>query len=110
MFRALSAAALLLSVSYSQADAAEITLWSPGAVASSLRELVPQFEQASGHKVTVKYSPALALVDKLKAGEASMPMCVWPLNLPSKRGSSALNTSAGPTLRVGLAFMAATAA
>jgi molybdate transport system substrate-binding protein len=70
MFRALSAAALLLCVSYPQADAADITLWSPGAVASSLRELVPQFEQATGHKVTVQYSPALALVDKLKAGEA----------------------------------------
>jgi molybdate transport system substrate-binding protein len=68
MFRALSAA-LLLCASYPPAGAAEITLWSPGAVASSLRELVPQFEQASGHKVTVHYSPALALVDKLKGGE-----------------------------------------
>src|SRR5262249_53751600 len=70
MFRAFSAAALLLCMSYPQANAAEITLWSPGAVGSSLRELVPQFEQASGHKVTVKCSPALALVDKLKGGEA----------------------------------------
>src|SRR4051812_24871526 len=69
MFRALSAAALLLCVSHPHADAAEITLWSPGAVGSSLRELVPQFEQATGHKVTVQYSPALALVDKLKSGE-----------------------------------------
>ena len=69
MFRALSAAALLLCVSHPHAGAAEITLWSPGAVASSLRELIPQFEQASGHKVTVHYSPALALVDKLKSGE-----------------------------------------
>jgi molybdate transport system substrate-binding protein len=70
MFRALLAAALLLCVSHPNASAAEITLWSPGAVASSLRELIPQFEQASGHKVTVHYSPALALVDKLKGGEA----------------------------------------
>jgi hypothetical protein len=45
-----------------------------------------------------------------RAVDPSMPMCVWPLNLPSKRGSSPLTTSAGPTLRVGLAFMAATAA
>src|SRR5262249_357960 len=70
MFRALSAAAFLLSVTYPQANASEITLWAPGAVASPLRELVPQFEHASGHKVTVQYSPALALVDKLKAGVA----------------------------------------
>jgi molybdate transport system substrate-binding protein len=69
MFRALSAAALLFCVSHPYADAAEITLWSPGAVGSSLRERVPQLEQATGHKVTVQYSPALALVDKLKSGE-----------------------------------------
>jgi len=71
MFRAISAAALLLCVAYApdEASAAEITLLSPGAVGSSLRELVPQFEQASGHKVKVSYSPALALVDKLKQGE-----------------------------------------
>jgi molybdate transport system substrate-binding protein len=71
MFRAISAAALLLCVTDApnQANAAEITLLSPGAVGSSLRELVPQFEQASGHKVKVGYSPALALVDKLKQGE-----------------------------------------
>ena len=71
MFRAISAAAVLLCVASvpNHARAAEITLLSPGAVGSSLRELVPQFEQASGHKVNVGYSPALALVDKLKQGE-----------------------------------------
>src|SRR5215510_906478 len=73
MIRALSAAAVLLCVAYvpNHARAAEITLLSPGAVGSSLRELVPQFEQASGHKVKVGYSPALALVDKLKQGEVA---------------------------------------
>jgi len=71
MFRVISAAAMLLCMAHApnQASAAEITLLSPGAVASSLRELIPQFEQTSGHKVTVGYSPALALVDKLKKGE-----------------------------------------
>jgi molybdate transport system substrate-binding protein len=52
-------------------SAAEIKLLSPGAVASSLRELVPQFEKATGHKVTITYSPALALVERLKKGEAT---------------------------------------
>jgi molybdate transport system substrate-binding protein len=51
------------------AAAAEIMLVSPGAVSSSLKELVPQFEKSSGHKVTVVYSPALALADKIKNGE-----------------------------------------
>ena len=44
-----------------RADAAELVLVSPGAVSSSLRELIPRFEQSSGHTVRVKYSPALAL-------------------------------------------------
>jgi hypothetical protein len=35
-----------------------------------------------------------------------MPMCVWPLSLPLKIGSSTLNESAG----VRLAFILATAA
>jgi molybdate transport system substrate-binding protein len=66
------AAALLLcaSVAPTGATAAEIKLLSPGAVSTSLSELMPQFEQSSGHKVTVGYSPALALVDRLKKGEA----------------------------------------
>src|SRR5262245_60692356 len=52
-------------------DAAEIMLVSPGAVSSSLAELIPQFEQLSGHKVTVRYSPALALADRIGRGEAA---------------------------------------
>jgi molybdate transport system substrate-binding protein len=67
----LAAAALLLCVSVAVCDAsaAEIRLMSPGAVSTSLDELIPQFEKSSGHQVTVGYSPALALVDRLKKGE-----------------------------------------
>src|SRR4029453_13647973 len=45
-----------------------------------------------------------------RAVEPSIPICVWPLSLPLKIGSSTLSESAGPTLRVRLAFIAATAA
>jgi molybdate transport system substrate-binding protein len=55
----------------SRAAAADITLVSPGAVSSSLTELLPRFEQSSGHKVAVKYSPALALADRIKKGEGA---------------------------------------
>jgi|SRR5262245_5368218 len=67
------AAAWLLgaSIAASDATAAEIKLMSPGAVSTSLAELIPQFEKSSGHKVTVGYSPALALVDRLRQGEAT---------------------------------------
>jgi molybdate transport system substrate-binding protein len=74
MKRVIACAATALfvaSVAPGLAGAAEIKLMSPGAVASSLKELIPRFEQSSGHKVTVGYSPALALADRLKKGEAT---------------------------------------
>jgi molybdate transport system substrate-binding protein len=52
------------------AGAAEIICLSPGATESPLSELVSQFEQSSGHKVTVAYGPAGALADRVKTGEA----------------------------------------
>ena len=69
----LPAAALLLcaSAAANDAGAADIKLMSPGAVSSSLEQLLPQFEQSSGHKVVVAYLPALALADRLKKGEAT---------------------------------------
>jgi len=51
--------------------AADIILVSPGAVSSSLAELMPRFEQASGYTVGVKYAPALALADRIGNGEAA---------------------------------------
>lgn len=74
MCRAISLAAALLlaaSVATNGAGAADIKLVSPGAVSTSLDVLVPQFEQSSGHKVTVGYSPALALADRLKQGKVT---------------------------------------
>src|SRR5262245_35639595 len=74
MCRAISLAAALLlgaSIAANDAGAADIKLGSPAAVSASLDVLVPQFEQSSGHKVTVGYSPALALADRLKQGEAT---------------------------------------
>jgi molybdate transport system substrate-binding protein len=53
------------------AAAAEVLLVSPGAMSSSLKELIPGFEQSSGHKVTIKYSPALALAERIRNGEAA---------------------------------------
>jgi molybdate transport system substrate-binding protein len=65
------AAVLLWSLAaFDRALAAEIKLLSPGAMMSSLKQLVPQFEKSAGHEVTVVYSPALALADRIKNGEA----------------------------------------
>jgi molybdate transport system substrate-binding protein len=62
--------ASLLSIVAHPARADELKLLTPGAVLSSLKELVPAFEQASGHRVQVTLSPALAVADRVKNDEA----------------------------------------
>ena len=62
--------ASLLSIVAHRAMADELKLLTPGAVLSSLKELVPAFEQASGHRVQVTLSPALAVADRVKNDEA----------------------------------------
>ncbi len=51
--------------------AADLQLLSPGAMMSSLKLLIPQFEHSSGHKVAVSYSPALALAERIEKNEAA---------------------------------------
>ena len=74
MSRSVSIVAAVLLWTCGAADrvlAADIKLLSPGAMMSSLKQLVPQFEKSSGHKVTVTYSPAFALADRIKNGESA---------------------------------------
>src|SRR3989442_13282720 len=61
-----AAAALLLA---GFADAAEIKVLSTQATEEAYRELVPQFEKASGHKVTTVFTGTLAANKRLAAGE-----------------------------------------
>ena len=68
--------ASLLSTLAAPAGAADITLLSPGAMMSSLRKLIPQFEAASGHKVTVTYAPALAIAERARKGEAAATVII----------------------------------
>jgi molybdate transport system substrate-binding protein len=69
IFFAIAALPALLAAG--RAGAADVMLVSPGALRSSLTELVPRFEQTAGHKVTVAYSPALALAERVRGGEAA---------------------------------------
>jgi molybdate transport system substrate-binding protein len=50
-------------------DAAEITVMSSAAVKEVYLELVPQFEKASGHKVTTLWVGGLDLEKRIRAGE-----------------------------------------
>jgi molybdate transport system substrate-binding protein len=51
------------------AQAAEFKLVSSNAVKSSLEELIPQFEKASGHKVVAKWGTAAGLKVEIEKGE-----------------------------------------
>ena len=64
---AATAGALLLS---SVASAAEIKVLSTQATEQAYRELVPQFERATGHKVTTIFTGTLDADKRLAAGEA----------------------------------------
>ena len=66
----------LLSTLATPALAADITLLSPGAMMSSLKQLIPQFEASSGHKVTVTYSPALAIAKRARTDEAAATVII----------------------------------
>jgi molybdate transport system substrate-binding protein len=66
--RAIIALATLLAAS-SAAGAAEIKALITTAMHAAIVELVPPFERASGHKVTVSYDPSGGLAQRLRKGE-----------------------------------------
>lgn len=53
------------------AEAAEIKLLSPGALRTTMVELIPSFEKSSGHKVATDYAAAGILNDRIQKGEAA---------------------------------------
>src|SRR5690242_7136665 len=61
--------------------AAEIQLLGSTAMREALDELVPQFEKASGHKVTMSLYPAATLVTKVKEGAPADIVMTTPDNL-----------------------------
>jgi molybdate transport system substrate-binding protein len=72
MFRTVSLTAMLLCAfaASSHLGAAEIRILSPGATEGALGVLLPQFEQASGHKIAIEYGPVGALAARVGKGEA----------------------------------------
>jgi molybdate transport system substrate-binding protein len=66
-------AATLLSVfaASNPAGAAEIKILSPGATEGVLGELLPHFENSSGHRITINYGPAGSLAARVRKGEAA---------------------------------------
>lgn len=69
MKRVLLVLAVCIFLSPSIANAAEILLMSGGAPKDVLLRLVPQFEKATGHRVTMQHVLVSALRQKILAGE-----------------------------------------
>ena len=67
MLRPFLLSIVLVGATASAALAEDLKLVTPGALLSSLKVILPQFEKQSGHKVTVTLSPALAVAKRLES-------------------------------------------
>src|SRR5579872_5947357 len=64
------AAGLALALLAGEAHAAEITVLASTAVKTTLEELAPQFEKATGNKVSLSFAPAAVFKTKIEEGAA----------------------------------------
>jgi molybdate transport system substrate-binding protein len=71
MIRRLCALATAIAVSVGSAGAADIKVLAGSAVQPVMLELIPKFEQASGHKVTFDYGTVGGMADRVLKGEAA---------------------------------------
>ena len=84
---AIVSSVLLLAPS-AGSQAAEVKVLAVGAFTGAFKEIVPQFERASGHKLTVKYAATPVMVKQIEAGEAfDVAILVsGPMNEAAKQG------------------------
>jgi molybdate transport system substrate-binding protein len=80
--------ALALHACTAGAQAAEIKVLAVGALTGAFKELVPQFERASGHKLNVDYQASPVLVKQIEAGgpfDVAITVS-GPMNEAAKKG------------------------
>jgi molybdate transport system substrate-binding protein len=61
---------LVIATTSSSTRAAEVTLQGPASLRVLFPDLLPQFEQSSGHKVTAAYAPLGVITDRVIKGDA----------------------------------------
>jgi molybdate transport system substrate-binding protein len=78
----------ILLVAGPQARAAEVKVLAVGAFTGAFKEIVPQFERASGHKLTVSYAATPVFVKQIEAGETFdvAVLIAGPMNEAAKQG------------------------
>jgi molybdate transport system substrate-binding protein len=72
-------------------NAAEIKLFAAGALRQMLSELLPQFEQDTGHRVSATYGTAGGVTDRLAKGEATDVAIVSDITTVRLSGGVRLN-------------------
>jgi molybdate transport system substrate-binding protein len=85
------------------ATAAEIKVFCPGALRPAMSELVPEFERAFAHKVTIQYGTAGALADRIQTGETADVAILTPPQIENfaKQGAVA-GDSKGNVGKIGI--------
>jgi molybdate transport system substrate-binding protein len=68
--------AAILSLISGMAGAADLRLMSSNAMREALRELVPQFESASGHKVAMTFIGSADIMKRVRAGEGGVDVVI----------------------------------
>ena len=71
VIRMAAAAAVALLAQVATASAAEVKLYSTVAFQGVLDELAPQFQKATGNKLTITYGLAAQLAQRIQSGEAA---------------------------------------
>ena len=87
---------LLVTATPSPAHAAEFKLLGPVSLRVVLPSLLPQFEQSSGHKVTVGYDTLGAITKRLVEGEAADVAVVSPAQNEELQKQGKLLEAAAP--------------
>jgi molybdate transport system substrate-binding protein len=104
MFRAI--VTLVLAVGVGTAWAAELSLFSAGALEGGLVRLIQQFQQSTGHAIRVQYGTGPELDKRLSAAESAdvliAPAAVMDRAIAAKRASSDTRVIVG---RVGIGII-----
>lgn len=89
--------ALVLTMS-STADAAELQMIAGGSMTGPLKQLVPPFEQATGHKLVIHFDSTPNLIKQAISG-APLDVAVVPVDVFKDAGARA-RFAAGPTIDI----------
>jgi molybdate transport system substrate-binding protein len=95
----------------SAADAAELKLLTAGAFKSTVQALVPEYEKASGNKVTIENETVGALMKRIEAGEHFDVVVMTPETVDQLAGKGKVIAGSRTNLaRVGVGVMVKTGA